>query len=600
MPGQANIATLCDLFLATAQHDKADHLLHKVDGEWVPVSTAEFVDGVQRMAAVLDGLGVQRGDRVALMADNGVHWPTIDFASLCIGAIVVPIYPTLTPDQGAYVANDCGAEVVLVEARERLDGMLGERGDMPLVKRFVLIGGEAPEGVASYSELLAETEPMPWNELERRAREAKPEDLATFIYTSGTTGNPKGVMLSHGNIASNVLSSCPVIGISRQDVALSFLPLSHSFERTVDYSYFLEGATIAYAESVQMVGANLMEVRPHVFVSVPRVYEKVLGKVYEGVSKAPPLRQKIFNWAVDVGRDAIEYRLQGKKPPGWLGIKLGLADKLVFSKIRERLGGRFERATSGGAPLAKEVAAFFWGAGVEIYEGYGLTETSPVLTVNPRNAARLGTVGPAIEGVELRIAEDGEILARGPNIMQGYYNLPEKTAEAVDDDGWFHTGDIGELDEDGYLKITDRKKELIVNAYGKNIAPAPIENALKASRFIEQAIVIGDRRKFLSALLVPDFETLKGWAAAQSIAGSNAELARDERVLAHLSAEVEKVNEELARYERVREWGLLENEWTVETGELTPTQKIKRRIIHDRYAEQIEALYREEAEVPGD
>ena len=593
MPQPPKLRTLCDLFLITAEHGKADHLLHKVDGEWVPVSTEQLVDGVLRIAAALEGLGVKRGDRVGLMADNGLHWPTIDFASLCLGAVVVPIYPTLTPDQAAYVANDCGAEVVMIEARERLDGMLGERSDMPKVRRFVLIGGDAPEGVSSYAELLAATEPMPRAELERRANEVRPEDLATFIYTSGTTGNPKGVMLTHGNIASNVNSASQAIEVKRENVALSFLPLSHSFERTVDYIYFLSGATIAYAESVQLVGQNLLEVRPHLFVSVPRVYEKVLAKVYDNVSKAPPLRQKIFEWAVDVGRQSLPYRLQGEKPPGWLGVQLGVAEKLVFGKIRDRLGGRFQYATSGGAPLSQDVAAFFWGAGIEIYEGYGLTETSPVLTVNLRNAARLGTVGPAIDGVELRIAEDGEILARGPNIMLGYHNLPEETEAAIDGEGWFHTGDIGELDDRGYLKITDRKKEIIVNAYGKNLAPAPVENALKSSRFIEQAIVIGDRRKFLSALLVPDFEALRVWAGANGVNGEGAELLHDAKVRQLFTGEVAKVNEDLARYEQVRAFDLLEQEWTIESGELTPTQKIKRRIIHDRYSERIEALYAE-------
>lgn len=591
MPDRKSIKTICDIFLVTATHDKPDHLLHKVDGEWVPVSTTELVEGVQRLATALEALGVKRGDRVGLMADNGVHWPTVDFASLCLGAVVVPIYPTLTPDQGAYVANDCGAEVVFIENRERLDGMLGERSDMPKVRQFVLIGDDPPEGVPTYDGLLADHEPMSLAELEQRAHEAKPEDLATFIYTSGTTGSPKGVMLSHGNIASNVASSSQAIEVKRENVALSFLPLSHSFERTVDYIYFIAGATIAYAESVQLVGQNLLEVRPHLFVSVPRVYEKVMARVYENVSKTPPLRQKIFNWAVEVGRESLPYRLQGKTPPGWLGVQLGVADKLVFGKIRDRLGGRFDYATSGGAPLSQDVAAFFWGAGIEIYEGYGLTETSPVLTVNPRNAARLGTVGPPIEGVELQIAGDGEILARGPNIMHGYYNLPEATDEAIDDEGWFHTGDIGELDEAGYLRITDRKKELIVNAYGKNIAPSPIENALKSSRFIEQAIVIGDRRKFLSALLVPDFEALKSWASANGVSGEGAELARDPKVVQLFADEMSRINEDLARYEQIRAWDLLESEWTIESGELTPTQKIKRRIIHDRYSDRIDALY---------
>ena len=591
MQEQTHARTLCDVFFIAKAHDKPDCLLHKVDGEWVPVSTAELVESVQRLAAALEGLGVKPGDRVALMAENSVDWPKVDFACLCLGAVLVPIYPTLTPDQAAYVANDCGAEVAIIEGRERFDGMVGERRDMPRIRELVMMGDDPPEGVSTLAQLIQGSEPMPWDELERRARAVEPDDLATFIYTSGTTGHPKGVMLTHGNIASNVEASKKCLDITTHHTALSFLPLCHSFERTIDYIYYVQGATIAYAESVSMVGPNLLEVRPHNFVSVPRVYEKVLAKVHENVAKSSPLKQKIFNWATKIGKRSLPWRLRGERPPGILGIKLGLADKLVFGKIRDRLGGRYEFATSGGAPLSPDVAAFFWGAGIEIYEGYGLTETSPVLTVNRRHAAKLGTVGPALEGVEVRIAQDGEILARGPNIMKGYHNLPEATAEAIDEEGWFHTGDIGELDDDGYLRITDRKKELIVNAYGKNIAPAPIENALKSSRFIEQAIVIGDRRKFLSALLVPDFETLAGWASSKDLPDERGELLGSTVVRELFETELELVNGRLARYERIHAWEVLESEWTIESGELTPTQKIKRRVIVDRHGERIDELY---------
>jgi long-chain acyl-CoA synthetase len=591
------IETLCDIFLATAGHGKSDCLLHKVDGKWLPVSTDEFVDGIRRLATVLDELGVKRGDRVAIMADNGVHWSTVDFACLCVGAVVVPIYPTLTSDQGAYVANDCGAEILFIQERDRLEGMMGESDDMPAVREFIMIGDDAPEGVSTLSGLMGAAEPMPREELESRANQAQPDDLATFIYTSGTTGNPKGVMLTHRNIASNVMASESCLEIGPTQTALSFLPLSHSFERTIDYIYFYKGTTVAYAESVQLVAQNFGEVKPHVFVSVPRVYEKVLGKVHENVAKSSGLKQKIFHWAEGVARDALPYRLKGETPPGLLGVKLGLADKLVFGKIKDRLGGRFQFAASGGAPLSRDVAEFFWGAGIEIYEGYGLTETSPVLTINNMHAAKMGTVGTAIEDVEILIAEDGEILAKGPNIMRGYHNLPDATAESIDDEGWFHTGDIGELDSEGYLRITDRKKELIVNAYGKNIAPAPIENALKSSRFIEQAMVIGDKRKFLSALLVPDFETLKAWGASKGLGDDPAALAGNPEVRSLYETEIVAVNKKLAKYEQVHAFDLLEAEWTIETGELTPTQKIKRRVINKKYGDRIDAVYeRAEAE----
>jgi long-chain acyl-CoA synthetase len=352
---------------------------------------------------------------------------------------------------------------------------------------------------------------------------------------------------------------------------------------------------------VAAVAQNLQEVRPHIFVSVPRVYEKVLAKVHEGVAAGSPVKQRIFAWAVGVGREALPWRLRHKSPPGLTGIQLKLADKLVFSKIRERLGGRFVFAISGGAPLAKDVAEFFWGAGIPIYEGYGLTETSPVIAVNTPEHVKLGTVGQPIPDVEVKIAADGEILARGPNIMKGYWNMPQDTAETIDPDGWFHTGDIGELDPEGFLRITDRKKEIIVNAYGKNVAPAPIENALKTSRFIGQAVVIGDQRKFLSALLVPDLETLRAWAGRQGIAAAGDEaLVRDSQVRSLYQEEIDRVNATLAHYEQIVAWELLPNEFTLETGELTPTQKVKRRVINEKYGTVIDRLYseaREEAKV---
>ncbi len=584
------IQTLTELFLAAAGHDKPDLLLHKVDGVYKPIATRPFVGDVRRLSKALRAVGVVRGDRVALMAENGPHWPLVDFASLCAGAALVPIYPTLLPDQAAYVANDSGARVLFVQGVQRLEALLAVRSEMPQVKLFVLIGGQNA-AATSLDDLLAKGDGADVAEFEREARLAKPDDLATLIYTSGTTGNPKGVMLTHGNIASNIEAGLKNLEILPEYTALSFLPLAHSFERTVDYIYFYRGCTIAYAESVQTVAQNLGEVKPHVFVSVPRVYEKVLAKVQENVAKSSSLKQKIFRWALGVGRQALPWRLKQERPPGLLGLKLGLADKLVFAKIRERLGGRFQFAVSGGAPLGRDVAEFFWGAGVPIYEGYGLTETSPVLTVGARHAVKMGTVGRAVEGVTLRIAPDGEILAKGPNIMRGYYNNPTATAEVIDNEGWFHTGDIGQIDSEGFLAITDRKKEILVNAYGKNIAPAPIENELKSSRWIAQAVVIGDKRQFLTALIVPDFETLRAWAEKSGFKGDAAALIADARVRALIKTDVDAVNHHLARYEQVRVWELLPNEFTLETGELTPTQKIKRRIVNQKYGAVIDQMY---------
>ena len=587
------IQTISELFLVARDQDLDACLMHKVDGAYHSISTRELVDRVARLASVLDDYGVQRGDRVALMAENGPHWPTTDFATLTNGAVLVPIYPTLTSDQAAYVANDCGARICFVQGRERLEGLLEERGDMPQVEHFILIGDDPPDdSIPTLDSLIGAAEPLADDEIERRAQAVEPDDLATFIYTSGTTGNPKGVMLTHGNVTSNVLASLEVMDIEKGWTALSFLPLSHSFERTVDYIYYYRGVTIAYDESVQTVGENLQEINPHVFVSVPRVYEKVLAKVRENVAKSSGAKQSIFGWAESVGREALPWRLRLTSPPGLKGVKLALADKLVFGKIKERLGSRFQFAMSGGAPLAPDIAAFFWGAGIEIYEGYGLSETSPVLTVNGRHRVKLGTVGPAIPGVTLEIAEDGEILAKGPNIMKGYWNLPEATAEAIDDRGWFHTGDIGVIDEQGFLKITDRKKEIIVNAYGKNVAPAPIENAFKSQTHIAEAVVIGDQRKFLAALLVPDFEALAAWAKSNGVAAEGREaLASDDRVRQLIAGEVAAVNADLARYEQIHAWELLPTEFSIEGGELTPTQKIKRRVIHDKYRAVIEDLY---------
>jgi long-chain acyl-CoA synthetase len=590
-----SVSTLTELFLKAASYNKPDCLLSKIGGTYQPISTAELVDRVRRLSKALLELGVERGDRVALMSENGPHWPTVDFATLCAGAVLVPVYPTLLPDQASYIAGNCGAKVVVAETAAHLEGFLANIDKLPDVRHFVLIKGTSSDPrVITLDKLIEKGAGADPAEFEARARAVQPDDLATFIYTSGTTGTPKGVMLTHRNIASNVSSGLSVLNLDRNFVVLSFLPLSHSFERTVDYCYFLEGCTIAYAESVALVSQNMAEVKPHVFVSVPRVYEKVYSKVQEGVAAGSPIKQKLFAWAVGVGRQALPYRLKRRKPPGFLGIQLGLADKLVFSKIKARLGGRFEFAISGGAPLARDIAEFFWGAGLPIYEGYGLSETSPVISVNTREHVKMGAVGQPIPGVEVRIAEDGEILSRGPNIMKGYWGMEKETAEVIDAEGWFHTGDIGEVDAEGFLRITDRKKELIINAYGKNVAPAPIENTLKGSRFIGQAVVIGDRRKFLAALLVPDFEALKPWAEKQGIgAADNEKLIADPKVRELIGKEVTAVNANLAGFEKIVAWELLPNEFTLETGEITPTLKVKRRVINQKYGHVIDRLYAE-------
>ena len=595
-----SIETLSDLFLVAAGYHKPDCLLHKVDGEYRPIATAELVDRVRRTARALEKLGVVAGDRVALMAENGPHWPTVDFATLCRGAASVPIYPTLLPEQAAYIVADSGAKVVVVQTAEQLAGLRERRDRIPGVQKLVLIDGE-PGGdeATTLDALLADGDDADPTAFEEHARRTGPGDLASLVYTSGTTGQPKGVMLTHRNFVSNICTAMGLVDFRADQTSLSFLPLAHVFERMIDYCYFYKGVSVAYAESVQTVPQNMLEVRPHVFVSVPRVYEKFHAKVQDTIAAAPPVRQKLFRWAVGVGRESLRWTLKGEHPSGLLGLKYALANALVFRKLKERLGGRFEYAVSGGAPLAHDLAEFFWSVGIEIYEGYGLTETSPVISVNAPGITKLGTVGRPIPGIEVKIAEDGEILTRGPHVMKGYFNKPEATAEVIDEEGWFHTGDIGEIDADGYLRITDRKKEIIVNAYGKNVAPAPIENALKSSRYVSQAVVIGDRRKFLAALLVPDVEALSAWAKGQGIAAAGAEsLIEDHRVRELIAAEVAAVNEELASYERIVAWELLPEEFTLEGGELTPTQKIKRRVIHEKYGDRIERMYAE-AETKG-
>ncbi|HYU24160.1 MAG TPA: long-chain fatty acid--CoA ligase, partial [Thermoanaerobaculia bacterium] len=419
-----------------------------------------------------------------------------------------------------------------------------------------------------------------------------PGDLATLVYTSGTTGNPKGAMLSHGNIASNVAAGIKVLPIESGMIGLSILPLSHILERMGDYSYLTFGCTIAYAENVNKVSDNLQEIRPHFFAAVPRLFEKMRTRIMDQVATYPAARQKIFFWALRIAEQRLPYRVSGKAMPLGLKIKSGIADRLVFQKILARLGGRVKFVLSGGAPLSAELAAFFIGAGLDIYEGYGLTETSPVISVNTPAKRRIGTVGPILPGVEVRIADDGEILSRGPHIMKGYWNNPEATAQAIDKDGWFHTGDIGEIDSDGFLKITDRKKDIIINAYGKNIAPQPLEALLKSSPYIGTPVLIGDRRKFLTALIVPNFEKLERDAAALGLRfDSPQELVQHERVRQIFQEELDRFNKNLDRQEKIRRFALLARDFTIDEDEITPSLKVKRKNIDKKYKDVIDQLY---------
>lgn len=569
-------------------------------------STREVFEQVRDLSLGWLGLGLRADDRVAILAGSRPEWVLVDLAVLALGGVTVPVYPTLAPGQVRYILADSGARFAVVSDETQLAKVLEARPGLAALEHIVVMDwrGEvrAEEGfVISLAELAARGHRRLISEdgMGRRYRElaaaVAPDALATLIYTSGTTGEPKGVMLSHRNIVSNVVACQQVVDTNQDDVALSYLPLSHAFERTVVYKYLYTGVTVIFAESLETVARDLVTVKPTVMTGVPRVYEKLHARVLESVAQAPGWRRAIFRWALNVGRRRAEALLTRRPVPWPVRLQYPLADRLVFAKIRERTGGRLRYLISGAAPLAKDVAAFFWAIGLPVLEGYGLTETAPVLTVNPPDAPRLGTVGKPIPGVEIRIAEDGEILARGPNVMLGYYNKPEATREALVD-GWLRTGDVGYLDADGYLVITDRKKDLIVTAGGKNIAPQPIEIRLKSDPLVAEALLVGDRRKFVAALIVPNFAALEArlGSFAQPPVDRAALVARPE-VRALYQAIVDRVNRELAQFEQIKQFALVPAEFTVAGGELTPTMKVRRRVVEDRYRDLIDAMYAQPA-----
>jgi len=524
-----------------------------------------------------------------------------DFAILANAAITVPVYPTLLAWQIEYILNDSGAVAVICSNEEQMKKVAGVRDHCPHIHNVIVCDPPPtlPQGVLSFAQVVesgrsADDAAMRSRFDETRAR-AKPDDIATLVYTSGTTGNPKGAMLTHGNITSNILATCQVLPILKGQTGLSILPLSHILERMGDYCYFYRGCTIAYAESVLKVSDNLREIKPDVFAAVPRLFEKMRTAILDNVAVQPASKQKIFKWALGIAEQRLPYRLSGKPMPFGLKFKSAIADKLVFRKILDRLGGRVKMVLSGGAPLSAELAAFFIGAGLEIFEGYGLTETSPVIAVNTPQARRVGTVGRIIPGVEVKIAPDGEILSRGPHIMKGYWNNEAATRQAIDADGWFHTGDIGEIDADGFLKITDRKKDIIINAYGKNIAPQPLEALLKSSPYIGTPVLIGDRRKFLVALLVPNFDKLERDAKAVGVQfNSRDELIGNEKVQQIYQGEIDRFNQNLDRQEKIRRFALLPRDFTIDADEITPSLKVKRKTIDKNYKQIIDRLFLDE------
>jgi len=592
------IETVCQIFYRSVdEFRKAEHLKYRAPDGWKAISSDEFRAAVEEASMGLRSLGIQKGDRAAIFSENRPEWAFADFATLCAAAVDVPVYATLTPQQVAYVLKDSGAKVVFVSTPALAAKVTEVRPQLPDLQHVVRFDPDPVPGTMTLDELRAkgrEALAADPEAVRTRAGEVKGDDLATLIYTSGTTGDPKGVMLTHSNLVSNVLAAEKAIPILRpDDVALSFLPLCHSFERTCGHNFMLySGVTIAYAESVEKVPENMLEVRPTVMCSVPRLYEKMYARVNERVAAGPPLRQKIFDWAIGVGAEVFGHFVARTKPGPFLKLKFAIADKLAFAKIKERTGGRLKLFVSGGAPLAKEIGEFFGAAGLLVVEGYGLTETSPVITCNRPDWVKPGTVGLPLDGVEVKIADDGEILSRGPHIMKGYYNKPEATAEAIDPDGWFHTGDVGHLDPDGFLVITDRKKDIIVTSGGKNIAPQPIENRLKTNAFITEVVMIGDKRNYPTALVVPSFEILEAWAARNGVsAASREELVAKPDVVQHYLGLISGLVADIAQYEKIKKITVLPNEFSQETGELTPTLKVKRRVIAQKYAELIERMY---------
>ena len=594
-PAGDAINTLSRVFLNTCRtYKKPDLFLFKANDSYRPISTAEFETRVRNLSLGLRELGLRPGDKVVIFSENRPEWVMTDFAVLCAGGITVPIYTSLMPDQVKFIINDSEAGIVVCSNRDLWLKVEAVRRDLPRIEHAVMIEDEPPAGLLTFSEVMSRGKRAGQNEpglFDRLAEAVRPEDLASIIYTSGTTGAPRGVMLTHGNLLSNIKSLDTIVPFVHTDTILSFLPLSHVLERTGTFLFFYKGATIAYAQSVESVAENLIEVRPTIMISVPRLFEKIYTKIMDQVLAGSALKKGIFFWALRTGKACAAKRLAKQRVSKMLAARRALADKLVFSKMIARMGGRVKFFICGGAPLSQDITEFFYAMGLIILPGYGLTETSPVLSANTLETYRFGTVGKTIPGVEIKIAADGEILARGPNVMAGYYRNLTATGEVMER-GWFHTGDIGRFDKDGFLIITDRKKDLIITSGGKNVAPQPIENLLQASPFIRSAVIVGSNRKFISALIVPEFEKLEVYARANAIPFlDRAELCRSEEIVNFLLAEVQRATPNLASFERTKKIAVLDRDFEIEAGEITPTLKVRRKIVEEKYKSLIDALY---------
>jgi len=553
-------------------------IMFKEGGAYQSLTKQEFKNRVYNFAAALQELGVQKGDRVLLLSENRLEWAISDYAILSLGAVTVPIYPS---------------DTIQFKKIQKI------RDKIPKIEHLISMDKTESDDVISWDKAIetgkSRLEEKP-DAIDKEIEKVTREDLASIIYTSGTTGLPKGVMLTHGNFLSNVEGSLQSISVSHEDTFLSFLPLSHVFERMAGHFLaFYAGSTIAYAESIETVADNLREVRPTVMTSVPRFFEKIYGRLLESLEESSLIKKKIFFWAVEVGKKANVYLQRGRPLNGFLKFKYNIADKLVYSKLKERVGGRIRFFVSGGAPLSREINEFFNAAGLTLLEGYGLTESSPVIAVNQEGNNKFGSVGLPLKNVEVKIAEDGEILTRGPHVMKGYYKNEEDTKDAIDEEGWLHTGDIGYLDNDGFLYITDRKKNIIVTSGGKNIAPQPIENLLATSPFIEQVIVVGNKRKYCSAIIVPNIDKLKEYAKKNQINYENEdELLKKDEILQFIRKIIDDVSIDLASYETIKKFTLKKEPFTIENGELTPSLKIKRNVVEEKYKEIIDQMYVED------
>ena len=579
------LQTLNDVFYTVVERSSDRVMTYKQAVRWIPVSAHELYRNVLGVARALEQWGIRQGDRVAILSENRPEWAVADFAAQLLGAVVVPIYGTLTAEQTAYILKDSGARAIFLSSAAQLSKFLAAKDQTAVEKAVVMDYVGVPDAVPMHR--LMQGGPAGRDpEFDARARRIQPDDLATIIYTSGTTGVPKGAMLTHGNLACNVEYSLREVPVSAGDLGVSFLPLAHVTARHVDYAWLYRGVTVAYCAALDQLPATLKEIRPTIFVGVPRVYEKMYAQVQLQVKSG--LKRAFYHWAVKVGHAHRAQTLEQKRPAS---LSWRLADKLVFSKVREGMGGRVRIYLSGGAPLARQMGEWFADLGIRIDEGYGLTETSPVIAVNTPAHHKLGTVGRPLPNLEVKIAEDGEILVRGPSVFRGYWNLPEETSRAFVE-GWFRTGDIGSLDSEGFLSVTDRKKDLLKTSGGKFITPQPIEKALQMSPWVVEAVVLGDRRKFPSAIIAPDFGRLEPWARTNGVRfHSREELVADQQVRNLYEGVISEINQKLARYEQIKKFLLVAEEFSVANGLLTASMKLRRRQVEERYRAQIDALY---------